>query len=131
MTPGIVYAHIRAVQDRIRRDHRTAEEHRQACQWASERCEDLAALVGRMALPPHDPDETADLLQRTSVTACDIEGLFSGRQYQPPPRRRLVTLAALHRLDLLIEDLDEAVRNALSDDSDEPGSRSPRVPPYR
>lgn len=62
MTPSIVYAHVRAEQDRSRRDHRTAHERRRA----RERCEDLTEHLGRMALPPRDPDQAADLLRRTA-----------------------------------------------------------------
>jgi hypothetical protein len=121
----IVYARVRAEQDRIRRDHRTAQERRQARQRARQGCEDLTELLGRMALPPRDPDQAADLLRRTRAAAHEIEGLVTGRRDQPRRRRRQrITPAVLHRLDVVVEELDEAVRDALDDESNTPDARS-------
>jgi hypothetical protein len=70
---GIVYGLVQAEQDRIRRDHRTAQER---CR-TRQRYEDLTELLGGMALHPCDPDQAADLLRRTRAASHDIEGLVT------------------------------------------------------
>lgn len=74
---GIVYGLVQAEQDRIRRDHRTAQERRRTRQRARQRYEDLTELLGGMALHPCDPDQAADLLRRTRAASHDIEGLVT------------------------------------------------------
>jgi hypothetical protein len=124
MTSGIIYAHVRAEQDRIRRDHKTAQERRQARHRARQRCEDLTEFLGRLRCPRWHPDEAADLLRRTRVAAREIEWLVTGRWYQQRrPRRQPITPGALNRLDDLVELLDEAIRDAPVGEADELGVR--------
>jgi hypothetical protein len=109
-----VYAPVRAEQDRIRRDHRAAQECRLARRRARRRCEDLAELLGRMALRPRDPDQTADLLRRSLVAVREIEGLVTGacgarpRPWQPQE----ITPQTLNCLEQIVEQLDGAIRDA-------------------
>jgi hypothetical protein len=125
MTCGTVFSRVQAGQDRIHRDHRTAQDRRQAPQRARQRCEDLTELPGSMALRPSDPDQAADLLRRTRPAAHEIERLVTGRRYQPRRQRRpRITPAALHRLDVVVQELDEAIRHALDDEWDTPYARS-------
>ena len=109
-----VYALVRAEQDRIRRDHRAAQEHRLARLRARRRCEDLAELLGRMVLRRRDPDQTADLLRRSLVVAREIEGLVTGvrgaraQQWQPQE----ITPQTLSCLEEIVDQLDDAIREA-------------------
>jgi hypothetical protein len=108
-----VYAPVRTKQDRIRRDHRAAQERRLARQRARRRCEDLAELLGQMALRPRDPDQTADLLRRSLVAAREIEGLVTGaRGARPWPRQpQEITPQVLNCLEQIVEELDSAIHN--------------------
>jgi hypothetical protein len=111
---GILYAPVRAQQDRIRRDHRAAQVRRLARLRARRRCEDLAELLGQMALRPRDPDQTADLLRRSLVAAREIERLVTGacgarpRPWQPQE----ITSQTLSCLEQMVEHLDDAIRDA-------------------
>lgn len=114
MTSSIVYAPVRAEQDRIRRDHRAAQERRLTRQRARRRCEDLAELLGQMALRPRDPDQAADLLRRSLVAAREIEALVTGargvrlRPWQPQE----ITPQTLSCLEQIVEQLGDAIRDA-------------------
>jgi hypothetical protein len=109
-----VYAPVRAEQDRIRRDHRAAQVRRLARLRARRRCEDLAELLGQMALRPRDPDQAADLLRRSLIAAREIERLVTGacgarpRPWQP----RGITAQTLSCLEQIVEELDAAIREA-------------------
>jgi hypothetical protein len=109
-----VYAPVRTEQDRIRRDHRAAQERRLARQQARRRCEDLVELLGQMALRPRDPDQTADLLRRSLVAAREIEGLVTGaRGARPRPRQpQEITPQILNCLEQIVDELDDAMRDA-------------------
>jgi hypothetical protein len=109
-----VYAPVRAEQDRIRRDHRAAEQRRLARLRARRRCEDLAELLGQMALRPRDPDQAADLLRRSLVAAREIEGLVTGaRGARPLPcQPQQITPQTLNCLEQIVEELDDAIRDA-------------------
>jgi hypothetical protein len=114
MTSGVVYAPVRAEQDRIRRDHRAAQERRLVRRRARRRCEDLAELLGQMALRPRDPDQTADLLRRSLVAAREIEGLVTGaRGARPRPwQPQEITPQTLSCLEQIVDELDSAIRDA-------------------
>jgi hypothetical protein len=109
-----VYAPVRAEQERIRRDHRAAQQRRLARLRARRRCKDLAELLGQMALRPRDPDQAADLLRRSLVAACEIEGLVTGargarpRLWQPQE----ITAQTLSCLEQIVDQLDDAIRDA-------------------
>jgi uncharacterized membrane protein YccC len=121
-----VYAPVRAEQDRIRRDHQGAQQRRLARLRARRRCEDLAELLGRMALRPRDPDQAADLLRRSLVAAREIEGLVSGaRGARPRPwQPRTVTPHTLNSLEQIVEQLDGAIRDApLADEAGDAEAR--------
>ena len=114
MTSGSLYGPVRAEQDRIRRDHRAAQGRHLARWRARRRCEDLAELLGQMALRPRDPDQTADLLRRSLVAAREIQGLVTGargvrpRQWQPQE----ITPHTLNCLEQIVDELDSAIRDA-------------------
>jgi hypothetical protein len=109
-----VYAPIRAQQERIRGDHRAAQQRDLARLRARRRCEDLAELLGQMAPRPRDPDQTADLLRRSLVAAREIEGLVTGaRGARPRPwRPKEITPQTLSCLEQIVEQLDDAIRDA-------------------
>jgi hypothetical protein len=109
-----IYAPLRAEQDRIRHAHRATHRCRLARLRARRRCEDLAELLGQMALRPRDPDQTADLLRRSLVAAREIEGLVTGaRGVRPRPwRPKEITPQTLSCLEQIVEQLDDAIRVA-------------------
>jgi hypothetical protein len=120
------YAPVRAEQDRIRRDHRAAQGRRLARLRARRRCEDLTELLGQITLLPRDPDQATDLLRRTWAAAHEIEWLVTGacgarpRRWQP----QQITHRTLNCLEQIVEELDEAIRDAMDDEWDTPDARA-------
>jgi hypothetical protein len=107
-----VYAPVRAEQNRICRSHRAAQVRRLARLRARRRCEDLAELLGQMALLPRDPDQAADLLRRSLVAAREIEGLVTAVHGARPRSWQEIKPQTLNCLEQIVVQLDDAIRDA-------------------